>query len=207
MKNKIILLYRMIVVAVAAISLYLNFKFLTIGKGILYFTNLSNLLCLFYFSYLVIAMMLNKLKKNEFYYISKGMVTMAITATFFIYNFILAGRVIEFEDHALECNLVHLVVPTLVILDYILFGEKGHLKREYPLVWSLVIIIYQLFLLVYMSFGGTFLHNEIYPYYYMDVEKYGMLGIMVNLAIIYVFYVGYGTLVQLIDNKLGNKHK
>ncbi len=205
MKNKIVLLYRMVIIVVAALSLYLNFRFLSFEKGILYFTNLSNLLCLVYFLILVILMLTNKLKKNGAYYITKGTVTMGITATFFIYNFVLAGQISDFKDHALECNLVHLVVPILVILDYILFGEKGHLKREYPIIWSFIIIVYQLFVLVYISLGGTFLHGNTYPYYYMDVEKYGMLGVMVNLLVIYVFFVGYGSIVQIIDSKLGKK--
>ena len=122
MKEKIKLIYRIIIVIVSAIGLYLNFKFLSFEKGILYFTNLSNLLCLIYFLVLVILMLTKKVKRDDKYYIIKGMVTMAITLTMVVYNFLLrsteAGNI--FINHQLECNLVHIVVPLLVIFDYIM---------------------------------------------------------------------------------------
>ena len=93
----------------------------------------------------------------------------------------------------------------MVILDYIIFGEKGNLKKEYPIIWSLILIIYQLFVIIYVALGGTFMDNLTYPYFYMDINEYGTLGIMFNLLIIYIFFVGYGTIVQKIDNWLGKK--
>jgi len=60
MKEKIKLLYRILLVIVAAIALYLNFNLFGV-KGLLYFTNLSNLLCLIYFTVLIILTLLKKL--------------------------------------------------------------------------------------------------------------------------------------------------
>lgn len=204
MKEKIKLIYRTLIVIVSAIALYLNFKLLGFKEGIIYFTNLSNLLCFVYFTVLIIMTLLKKVKRNDTYYIIKGMVTMAITITMFIYNILLSSNGMGvFKGHELECNLVHLVVPLMVILDYIIFGEKGNLKKEYPVIWSLVLILYIIFVLIYALLGGTFLNGLPYPYFFMDINKFGTIGVVFNLLIVYIFFVGFGTLVQKIDNWLG----
>ena len=207
MKEKIKLIYRFLIVIISSIGLYLNFKLFGFKEGIIYFTNIGNLLCLIYFSILIILTLTKKIKKNDTYYIFKGMVTMAITITMLIYNILLTtdGSMTAFNGHELECNLVHLVVPLMVIFDYIIFGEKGKLKREYPIIWSLVIVLYQIFVLIYISLGGTFMNDTVYPYFYMDINRFGIIGVTINLLIIYIFFVGYGTIVQFIDNKLGKR--
>lgn len=209
MKEKIKLIYRFIIVIVAAIAIYLNFKLLTFEKGILYFTNISNLLCLIYFSVLIILTLKNKDKKNDIYYIFKGMVTMAITLTMAVYNVILSSNsgMEAFEGHMLECNLVHLIVPLLVILDYIIFGKKGNLKKEYPIIWSAVLILYQIFVIIYISLGGTFLNGDVIPYFYMDINQFGILGVTINLVVLFIVYIGYGYLIVFLDNLIGKNSK
>ena len=204
MREKIKLIYRILIVLVSAIGLYLNFKFLTFEKGILYFTNLSNLFCMIYFLVLVILMLTKKVKRTEKYYIFKGMATMAITLTMIVYNLLLSssGAASIFADHQFECSIVHIVVPLMVIFDYIIFGEKGHIKKEYPLIWTFVLIAYQLFVTIYTAQGGT-----TYPYPFMDIEAYGVGKVTINMIITFVFFLGYGTIVQMLDNKLGNKKK
>ena len=203
-KENISLIYKMIIVIVSGIGLYLNFKFETVRMGILYFTNISNLLCFLYFLGVVIATIFHKLKKNDFYYMSKGMVTMAITLTYFVYNTVLtnSGTVSIFDNHQLETDLVHIVVPLLVMFDYIIFGTKGNLKKHYPYIWSSILIIYQLFITIYSSLGGRFLNGDRYPYFYMDTTKYGFSGAFIGSLIILVFYIGYGSIIQTLDNKL-----
>lgn len=209
LKDKIKLIYRIIIVVVATIALYLNFKLFTFQKGILYFTNLSNLFCLIYFAILIILTLLNKVKRDDKYYIFKGMATMGITLTMVIYNTILTSNtgMGPFEGHMLECNLVHLVVPLLVIFDYIIFGKKGNLKKEYPIIWSSILILYQIFIILYAAAGGTFLDGASYPYFYMDINKYGTSGIIINLGVLFVIYILYGELIVFLDNLVAKKRK
>ena len=209
MKEKISLIYKMIIVLVSGYALYLNFKLLTFRQGILYFTNISNLMCFIYFFALVIIMIMGKEKKDEKHCIIKGMVTMAITLTFFMYNFYLRGdsSTSVFVGHDLETNLVHVVVPLLVMFDYAIFSEKGHLKKYYPLVWSSILIAYQSFVAIYIGCGGKFSNGLTYPYPYMDLEKYGVAGVTRNLIVIFILYIGYGTIIQMLDSKWGEKRK
>lgn len=202
-KKKIALVYRIMIIIITAISLYLNFKLLTFKIGILYFTNISNLLCLIYFIILVVQMILNKERNDNLHYIIKGMITMSITLTMVVYNFILVGEKGLFENHMLECNLVHVVVPLLVIFDYIIFGEKGHLKKSYPFIWAGILFVYQIFITIYTILGGRFVNGTKYPYFYMDVTRYGFVGVIFNMLIVLLLYIVYGILVQIIDNKWG----
>lgn len=198
------LIYRIIIIIITIIALYLNFKLMSFRKGILYFTNLSNLLCLIYFIILVIQMLLKKEKNNNLHYIVKGMVTMSITLTMFVYNIVLSSNSFLFKNHMLECNLVHLIVPLLVIFDYIIFGEKGNLKKIYPFIWSSILFVYQIFIMIYSMLGGKFIDESNYPYFYMDSSKFGVVGVFINLLIILVIYIIYGKIIQVLDNKLGN---
>ncbi len=204
MKDKLSLLFKIIIVVVSGVGLYLNFKLLSFQKSIIYFTIQSNLLCFIFFLTIVILTMTHKLKKGNLYYILKGMVTMAITITMFVYQLLLSsdGGMGAYTGHALECNFVHLYVPLLVIFDYIIFGTKGHLKKSYPFYWSFILIAYTLFDIIYVAFGGRFVGNTTYPYFYMNVDQYGIIGTFINCIMIYIFFIGYGVIVQTIDYKL-----
>ena len=204
MKKKLDLLFKVIIVLVSGIGLFLNFRLLTIRDSIIYFTIQSNLLCFIFYLVTVILMFTKKLKKTDIYYILKGMVTMSITITFFVYWFILSSgeSMGAYIGHNLENYFVHLFTPLLVIFDYILLGEKGHLKKNYPFIWSFILVAYIIFDIVYVMLGGTFAGGIKYPYPYMDVEKLGLCKVCINCMIIHVFFVGYGSIVQWLDYKL-----
>lgn len=51
--------------------------------------------------------------------------------------------------------------------------------------------------------GGTFANGARYPYFYMDVARYGIIGVVINTLIVLLLYIIYGVLVQIIDNKWG----
>lgn len=209
MKEKIALIYKIIIVLVSGVALYLNFKLMSIGTALLYFTNLSNLLCFLFFLVIVVLTITKKLKKNNFYYISKGMITMAITLTMFTYNLlIVSGQGFGIYDNdMLACNLAHIIVPMMIIFDYIVFSPKGNLKVYYPYIWSALLIIYQVVITIYGLLGGTFAEGEKYPYFYMSIEKYGIVGVLINYLVILVFFIGYGTIIQQLDNKIGKNKK
>ena len=210
MKDKIVLAYRIIIVIVASIALYLNFKLLTFRQGILYFTNLSNLLCLVYFFIIVVRTIFGKKSTDsDIHHIIKGTITMAITLTFFMYNFALRNDPTSnvFIGHDLECNLVHIVVPLLVMLDYAIFVEKGHQKDYYPFIWSTVLILYQIFVVIYVTYGGRFIGGLTYPYSYMDIGKHGSVRVAINMIIIYALFMLYGLLIQKLDKMVGERRK
>ena len=157
------LIYKIIIVIVSGIGILLNLKAFTPSGALVYYTIQSNIWVFVFYLIIVILKIIKKEEKNNIYYIFKGMVTMAITITMFIYQILLStdSGMVAYQNLELECNLVHLITPLLVMSDYLIFGEKGNLKKSYPFIWSLTL----------------------------------------------VFYLGYGILVQVLDNKLAKKSK
>lgn len=204
-KEKISLFYKILIIIVCAIGIYINVKAAPVKEILLYFTILSNIACLIFYSIIVILYMLKKLKKNNLYYIFKGMVTMAITLTFVVYQLFLSSDNEFYQNNVIANYFVHLITPLMVMFDYVLFGEKGNLKKSYPLIWSSVLIIYTLFCEGYIISGGTFADGSKYPYFYMNVEKYGIIRVLLNCLTIYVCYLVYGYLICYLDNKIGKR--
>lgn len=209
MKEKLSLIYKILIVIVSGIGIYLNLKAFTPAGALIYYTIQSNIWVFAFFLIISILMVVKKLEKNNIYYIFKGMVTMSITITMFVYQILLSSdaSMNAYQNLQLECNFVHLFTPLLVITDYIIFGEKGNLKKSYPFIWSLTLVAYMIFDLLYVAIGGTFGDNLTYPYFYMDVDMYGVFGVFINCLFVYVFFIGYGTIVQTLDNKLGERRK
>lgn len=204
MKEKLSFIFKLFILIMCGIGLYLNFKIFSLNESLVYFTIQSNLLCFIFYLIVIVLTLMKKLKKNNIYYIVKGTSTMTITITMFVYQILLSSSdgMGAYINHELECNFVHLYVPLLIIFDYIIFGEKGNLKKHYPFIWSIILIAYLIFDIVYVSLGGTFANGNNYPYFYMNVEELGLFKVMINCLCIYIFFVGYGYIVQWLDNKV-----
>lgn len=207
MKKYIELIYKILIVIITGIGLYLNFDLFSFDGGIVYFTIQSSLLCFIFYLVTVILMMTNKLNKNSFYYLFKGIATIAITITMFVYQFLIAPNGIElYEHHFIACEIVHLLIPILVIFDYFFFAEKGNIKKSYSLYWCTPLFIYLIFVIIYSLCGGTF-NGENVPYFFLDIKKLGFLKVLIYCFIITIFYISCGYLAFIIDSRLGKKNK
>lgn len=206
MKEKLSLLYKIIIIIACGFGIYLNFKAFTIGGAIIYYTVQSNVMCFIFYFVTIILKLTGKLKKNSNYYILKGMVTMAITVTMVVFQFVITDSgMTAYAGNELASIMAHIVVPLLVMSDYVIFGEKGNLKRNYPFIWSSTLVFYIIFNFVYVALGGRFGDGSIYPYLYMNIEVNGLLKVIISCITIFVLFIGYGTIIQTIDQKLGKK--
>ena len=206
MKEKLSLLYKIIIIIACGFGIYLNFKAFTIGGAIIYYTVQSNVMCFIFYFVTIILKLTGKLKKNSNYYILKGMVTMAITVTMIVFQFVITDSgMTAYAGNELASIMAHIVVPLLVMSDYVIFGEKGNLKRNYPFIWSSTLVFYIIFDFVYVALGGRFVYGSIYPYLYMNIEVNGLLKVIISCITIFILFIGYGTIIQTIDQKLGKK--
>lgn len=206
MKEKLSLLYKIIIIIACGFGIYLNFKAFTIGGAIIYYTVQSNVMCFIFYFVTIILKLTGKLKKNSNYYILKGMVTMAITVTMVVFQFVITDSgMTAYAGNELASIMAHIVVPLLVMSDYVIFGEKGNLKRNYPFIWSSTLVFYIIFDFVYVALGGRFGDGSIYPYLYMNIEVNGLLKVIISCITIFILFIGYGTIIQTIDQKLGKK--
>ncbi len=86
--------------------------------------------------------------------------------------------------------LLHIVVPVLAILDWILVGRGRHIVRWWqPLVWLIYPTVYVVLALVVLNKAGRRA-----PYYFLDPESVGMLVVVANIGLlaIFVLALGYG---------------
>lgn len=212
-KNKyIILIYRILFLIICGYGLYLNFFDMQLQNRLellSYYTILSNIACFLYFFVVVIKTAINWEKAKQTYYpVIKGMVTMGITVTFLIFHFILRPSFFVMNNNSyfftLANTIVHYIVPIMVVLDYVLFDKKGHIGRSDPLKWLLMPLVYWLLCLIRALFGFTYSTGSKYPYFFIDINEYGLIMVLRNVALLVLFFTLLGYAFLLFD-KLLNK--
>lgn len=92
-------------------------------------------------------------------------------------------------------ELLHLIIPILFLLFWLIFVPKGRLKWSNIWLWTIYPLVYLAVILVRGIFSGY------YPYPFVDVTKLGYpqtllncLGIAIAFIIISLVFVGIGKL-------------
>lgn len=165
-----------------------------------YFTNISNLLCMVYFLIDVVFLFAVKKRDGSVSWCPalKGVAMMGITVTWLVAHFML-GSFTMGPSLRVSIRLVHYVVPIMTILDWLLFDQKGHIKRSAPLLWTVFPLGYfaAIMGLAYFGKGVPF-----YPYPFMNVEKLGLPRVLITVALMLAFFIALGYLFVLIDRLL-----
>lgn len=130
----------------------------------------------------------------------------AITVTMLIYLIVLVPSVYTqpgtYEPFTLTDNLVHIITPILVIVDWLLFVPKGTLRGYDPLLWALIPYAYLAFAFTYGALGGEFAPGVRYPYPFMNVEVNGLDGVILWIVGLTVALVGVGYVYFALDRLL-----
>ena len=183
-----------------------------------YFTNISNFLCLG----VMFAALIQTARKKEDGYVSAAPVLkfigmLGILLTFLVFNLMLAGA--EGRDPQLNWRigsiLFHVLLPILYIADWFLFYERGRSNWRYPIASILFPLGYALFLLIQaiiLEFDSSILTPTgsksplIYPYFFVNLETQGVTGVLTWIAILAVAFVAVGFAFFGLD-RIGNKNK
>ena len=182
-----------------------------------YFTNISNFLCLG----VMFAALVQTVKKKDDSYVSAAPVlkfigALGILLTFLVFNLLLAGE--EGRDPQLNWRigslLFHVVLPIMYIGDWFLFYERKKCKWYYPIASVGFPLAYAIFLLiqaVILKFDSSILTPTpnsttplIYPYFFVNIDKLGVPGVLMWIGILSVAFVAVGFLFFGLD-KLGKK--
>ena len=128
----------------------------------------------------------------------KGTITMSITVTFLIYHFLLSGG---YENRAdiIRSTILHYIVPIMTIVDYILFDKKGIYKNIDPILWLIIPLIYFLFIFIRAKLGSELSNGSYYPYFFIDINKYGIKTVLKNALLITIAFTILGYIELFID--------
>lgn len=179
-----------------------------------FYTLQSNIVVLtFYFLCKVITLFKPDMEKSDIYYFFKGGTIMIILLTFFVYLVALSPTdfTMNFStstDKIFQVSniFVHFINPILVLLDYIIFDEKGHMSTRYPWRWIMFPIMYIIYVYTYSFNGGTFFGtggSRKYAYFFLDLDKIGVIGVAKYLLIIALVYTMISYILVLLDKLLG----
>ena len=90
--------------------------------------------------------------------------------------------------------LAHYVSPLLVILDWLLFDEKGKLPWAAPVYWLFAPLIYVTGIMLRALLHGParFSREGGYPYFFLDIERVGgKIYIYLGIYLIFFLVIGY----------------
>ena len=183
-----------------------------------YFTNISNFLCLG----VMFAGLVQTVRKKENSYVTaapmlKFIGMLGILLTFLVFNILLAGE--EGRDPQLNWRigslLFHVLLPILYIADWFLFYERKKCKWYYPVTSVGFPLAYAIFLLVQaiiLKFDSSILTPTpnsttplIYPYFFVNIDKLGVTGVLMWIGILSAAFVAVGFAFFGID-KIGKKN-
>ena len=168
-----------------------------------YFTNISNFLCLG-----VMALgLIETIKKKDDSPVSAAPVLkfigmLGILLTFLVFNFVLAGA--EGRDPQLNWRigsiLFHVILPIMYIADWFLFYERKKCKWYYPLLSATFPLGYAVFLIIHaaiLQFNSSILIPTgtaplIYPYFFVNFETQGPLGVLGWILLLAVVFIAVG---------------
>lgn len=188
MKNKLTLLFATIAWFAVLTQYYLMmenrvFPMLeTTIRFFSFFTILTNLLVAIYFS-------LSLVKKKEGYLsiINKSgtltAVTVYITVVGLVYQILLRSIWEPKGMQRVVDELLHSVIPILVIIFWYLYEEKKAIAYKQILQWLIYPLIYLIFVLIRGSF------SNFYPYPFVDVVNLGLKQVLINSAGLMLFFI------------------
>lgn len=97
--------------------------------------------------------------------------------------------------------LLHYVMPTAMLLDWLMFTPKGRLRWIDPAKWLLFPLLYG---------GWTLIHGlaaDWWPYWFIDVTELGLTRVVLIFAGLLLFFGAVGLVLVTIDRTLGRRDR
>ena len=181
-----------------------------------HFTNLSNFLCIG----VMLAALIQTARKKEDSYVAtvpllKFIGMLGILLTFLVFNILLAGEAGRDPQANWRIGSLcfHVVLPIMYILDWFLFYERKKTKWYYPIASITFPIAYVVFLLIQaiiLKFDSSILIPTtttplIYPYFFVNLDKQGVPGVLMWVGILSIAFVIVGFVFFEIDKLIKTK--
>jgi hypothetical protein len=171
-----------------------------IGRFFLFFTVLTNLLVA-----IGLTIILVRPQSRWGVYFSRP-ATLTATAVYIlivglVYNIILRPLWAPTGLQRVADELLHVVVPVLFLIFWLVFVTKGHLKWRNVFGWLLYPALYFAYSLLRGALSGF------YAYPFIDVSKLGSTEVAINAAAILLSFIVIGLFFVFIDNRLGRVNR
>lgn len=170
-----------------------------------YYTNLSNYICIGFMFASLFKTMKKANKKEEgpvtFAPTFKFMSMIMIMVTFFVYNILLAkdNGIVEYFT-SLNNLTMHVILPIMFVLDWVLFYEHDKTKWYYPLLSTIMPLIYVVFILIRATIINHTTTSVVYPYFFLNLETLGWQGFFMWLSILVFDFIALGYLIYMFDH-------
>jgi hypothetical protein len=168
----------------------------TIVNFFSFFTILTNILTALCFTLLIFKPKFASFLTNPS---SLTAVTVYITVVGLVYNLILRSI---WDPQGLQMvvdELLHLVIPVLFILFWLVFVPKAGHKWSDVFTWLLYPLLYVIYTLIRGSIMGY------YPYPFLDTGEHGFNKVLVNSAILTLVFIGFSSLYTAIAKAMSKR--
>jgi len=164
-----------------------------------YFTVLTNIMVALAFTAPLLAPE-SKLRRFFDQQAVRAGITLYITVVMVVYWAVLA-KIHHPEGVSAVTNIgMHLIIPLLYILDWILFAPKGQMSFKRIPYWILFPFLYGIYTIIRGAFTGA------YPYPFMNVAELGMGPVFINMLGFTAFYAIGATSFIAIGRQLGKSN-
>ncbi len=162
-----------------------------------FFTNLSNYVCFG----MMLAECIQSCRKKGNGYVTvapalKFISMQSILLTFLVFNFLLGSTF----GYGISSILLHIVLPILYVLDWLLFYERKTVKWLYPVLSVTFPLAYVAFIYIRAAiwkFDTTAAY--LYPYFFLNPETQGVTGVLKWIGILLLCFITMGYIFYGID--------
>ena len=201
-KNKVTLIYRMVLFIIIIIGILLNFTAKNKDLNLLlsYYTIQSNLIVSLFLLLEITNYFkpIKLFKKENTYQNLKGMITLTILITGLVFAIILAPYVKDWTGARLYSSyILHYISPSMVLIDF-LFLEKGNVKLSFKknIFWFIYPLIYYVFGVIRVLFLDGFI-----PYPFLNVKELGALKSLLYFLVLFASFYIISIILVLVKNK------
>lgn len=205
MKKVLITLYRVLALALCLVGLAIQLGLFsgTPNPGtLIFFTIQSNIVCA--------AMWIALLIRPRLPAVWHGVAAQGILLTMVVYHFLLAGGTFSMSSftgslYGVANLLVHYVVPTMMIDDFLVLSDRQPLSSLAPVWWAVFPLAYFGFAMIHGATGRPVYEGATtsYPYFFIDPKGPGLFanpqgfgGVIIYALVICALYIAAGYVIR-----------